>query len=65
MEDFYSRTGVWWAGGMARVTERDHRRVRLLRAHAGAGPLRVLELGSGFGTTAAVAATGPHPRVRA
>lgn len=56
VEDFYSRTGAWWAGGEARITERDHRRVRLLRAHAGDGPLRVLELGAAYGTTAAVAA---------
>ncbi|MGO1056993.1 class I SAM-dependent methyltransferase [Crossiella sp. CA198] len=51
VRDFYSRTGAWWAAADARVSERDERRVALLRAH---GPARgrVLELGSGYGSTA-------------
>ncbi|MBG0564254.1 class I SAM-dependent methyltransferase [Actinoplanes aureus] len=57
---FYSRTGSWWGPAEARITERDHRRVRLLGEHAGAGPHRVLELGCGYGTTAAATARAGH-----
>jgi SAM-dependent methyltransferase len=59
VEGFYSRTGRWWAPE-ARISERDHRRVSLLHEHAGAQPMRVLELGSGYGTTAAVTAQAGH-----
>ncbi|MCO1578990.1 class I SAM-dependent methyltransferase [Crossiella sp. SN42] len=55
VRDFYSRTGAWWAEADAQVTERDQRRVRLLRAHGPAAG-RVLELGSGYGTTAVATA---------
>ncbi|MEU4423376.1 class I SAM-dependent methyltransferase [Actinoplanes sp. NPDC024001] len=57
---FYSRTGAWWGDAEARLTERDHRRVRLLHEHAGDGPRRVLELGSGYGTTATATAQAGH-----
>jgi SAM-dependent methyltransferase len=60
VEGFYSRTGTWWGTAEARISERDHRRVSLLREHAGAQPKRVLELGSGYGTTAAVTAQAGH-----
>nr|WP_042191360.1 class I SAM-dependent methyltransferase [Kibdelosporangium sp. MJ126-NF4]CEL20027.1 N-methyl-transferase-related protein [Kibdelosporangium sp. MJ126-NF4]CTQ97250.1 N-methyl-transferase-related protein [Kibdelosporangium sp. MJ126-NF4] len=55
VREFYSRTGSWWAKADARITERDLRRVRLLSEH---GPSigDVLELGSGYGTTAAALA---------
>jgi SAM-dependent methyltransferase len=59
VRDFYSRTGAWWGKAEARITERDHRRVRLLREYAGDGA-RVLELGSGYGTTAAALAQAGH-----
>ncbi|WP_051797228.1 class I SAM-dependent methyltransferase [Catenuloplanes japonicus] len=55
VEGFYSRTGSWWGPAEARVSERDRARVRMLRAHAGDGPARVLELGSGYGMTAVAA----------
>ncbi|MGK5683394.1 class I SAM-dependent methyltransferase [Actinoplanes sp. URMC 104] len=57
---FYSRTGAWWGDAEARLTGRDHRRVALIRAHAGDRPGRVLELGSGYGTTAVAAALAGH-----
>jgi SAM-dependent methyltransferase len=57
---FYSRTGAWWGRAEAHITERDHRRVGLLHEHAGPGPRRVLELGSGYGTTAAATAMAGH-----
>ncbi|WP_249999281.1 cyclopropane-fatty-acyl-phospholipid synthase family protein [Actinoplanes sp. M2I2] len=60
VEGFYSRTGAWWGRAEARIGERDHRRLALLHEHAGVGPRRVLELGSGYGTTAAVAARAGH-----
>lgn len=55
VHEFYSRTGHWWAGGDAKITDRDLRRVRLLREH-GAETGRILELGSGYGATAAATA---------
>lgn len=55
VREFYSQTGSWWARADARITERDHRRVRLLRDH-GADAGRILELGAGYGTTAAAIA---------
>jgi SAM-dependent methyltransferase len=60
VEGFYSRTGTWWGKAEAQVTERDQRRVSLLHEHAGAGPKRVLELGSGYGTTAVAMAQAGH-----
>ncbi|MCM6774253.1 class I SAM-dependent methyltransferase [Nocardia sp. CDC159] len=55
VREFYSTTGVWWGKADARVGERDLRRVRLLREQ-GVAAGRVLELGSGYGTTAVAAA---------
>ncbi|WP_433323217.1 class I SAM-dependent methyltransferase [Spirillospora sp. CA-294931] len=55
VRDFYSRTGAWWEKADARITDRDLRRVRLLREHGGERG-RVLELGSGYGTTAVASA---------
>ena len=60
VRDFYSTTGSWWGRAEAKVTERDHRRVRLLHEHVGAGAMRVLELGAGYGTTAAAMAQAGH-----
>lgn len=57
---FYSETGAWWGPAEAKITDRDHRRVALLRQHGGTASLRVLELGCGYGTTAAVMATAGH-----
>lgn len=60
IRDFYSTTGRWWGKADARITERDHHRVRLLREHAGGDAARVLELGAGYGTTAAAMAEAGH-----
>lgn len=58
--DFYSKTGTWWGPAEAKVTDRDRRRVDLVEQFAGPGPCRLLELGSGYGTTAAAAAIAGH-----
>jgi SAM-dependent methyltransferase len=60
VEGFYSRTGAWWGRAEAQIDEPDHRRVALLHEHAGAEPKRVLELGCGYGTTAAATARAGH-----
>lgn len=60
MKNFYSRTGTWWGPAEARIGERDHRRVALINEHAGSSPKQVLELGSGYGTTAAATALPGH-----
>lgn len=57
---FYSRTGTWWGRAEAQVAERDQRRVALLHEYAGDGRKRVLELGSGYGTTAVAMAMAGH-----
>lgn len=60
VEGFYSRTGRWWGTAEARITDRDHHRVSLLRQHCGGKPKRVLELGAGYGTTAVATARDGH-----
>ncbi|MEE6259023.1 class I SAM-dependent methyltransferase [Plantactinospora sonchi] len=61
VRDFYSTTGGWWGAAEARITDRDRRRVALIHAHRGnARPGRVLELGSGYGATAAATAQAGH-----
>ncbi|GAB3979324.1 class I SAM-dependent methyltransferase [Plantactinospora veratri] len=60
VRDFYTQTGRWWGEAEGRVRERDHRRVSLLHRYVGEGPLRVLELGAGYGTTALAAAQAGH-----
>ncbi|MGH3489760.1 MAG: class I SAM-dependent methyltransferase [Actinopolymorphaceae bacterium] len=71
--EFYSRTGAWWGPAEARITDRDLRRVELIERFAGgsdadadagtdasARARKVLELGCGYGTTAATAARAGH-----
>jgi SAM-dependent methyltransferase len=60
VRSFYSQTGAWWGAAEAKITERDHRRTKLLRQHGGAQSMRVLELGCGYGTTAAAMAAAGH-----
>ncbi|GAA3933968.1 methyltransferase [Amorphoplanes auranticolor] len=60
VKDFYSRTGSWWGPAEARISERDHQRLSLLHAHLGTEPAQVLELGAGYGSTAAVTAQAGH-----
>ncbi|MGI8417733.1 MAG: class I SAM-dependent methyltransferase [Nakamurella sp.] len=58
--EFYSTTGEWWGEAESGITERDLRRVRLVRQYGGAGSLRVLDLGSSYGSTAAAVAQAGH-----
>ncbi|MGN9908609.1 class I SAM-dependent methyltransferase [Phytohabitans sp. LJ34] len=60
VDAFYSQTGAWWGDAEARITDRDHRRAALLRRYGGSGSMRVLELGCGYGTTAAALADAGH-----
>lgn len=54
-DNFYSKTGKWWGPAEAKITDRDHRRVQILQSMCGSAKT-VLELGSGYGNTAAVTA---------
>lgn len=60
VRNFYSTTGAWWGNAEARITDADLRRVALLHEHAGSRAARVLELGAGYGATAAVMARAGH-----
>jgi SAM-dependent methyltransferase len=60
VRDFYGTTGGWWGRAESAVRERDHHRVRLLADLTGGGPKRVLELGAGYGATAAAMARAGH-----
>ncbi|MFZ4585166.1 MAG: hypothetical protein ACOYNI_08035 [Acidimicrobiia bacterium] len=51
-----SFTGRWWGPAEAHVTQIDAPRVETARSICANAPLRVLELGSGYGTTAVAAA---------
>lgn len=55
MNNFYSTTGKWWGPAESEITERDHGRVALLKQICPEAKT-VLELGSGYGNTAAVTA---------
>lgn len=58
--EFYSRTGEWWGKAESEITERDLRRVRLLRQYCGDTPQRILDLGCSYGSTAAALAQVGH-----
>jgi 2-polyprenyl-3-methyl-5-hydroxy-6-metoxy-1,4-benzoquinol methylase len=55
-EGFYSTTGRWWGAAESGITQRDHNRVALVRAFCGTEAATMLELGCGYGNTAAAAA---------
>ncbi len=55
MDDFYSKTGNWWGKAEAIITERDHARAALLKQIC-PDAQKVLELGAGYGNTAAAMA---------
>jgi SAM-dependent methyltransferase len=55
-ENFYSKTGKWWGPAEAKISQRDRDRVRRIEMICGPAPQSVLELGSGYGTTAAATA---------
>jgi SAM-dependent methyltransferase len=52
---FYSTTGKWWGPAEAQITDRDQRRVTLLKRVC-PHTKTLLELGCGYGTTAALTA---------
>jgi SAM-dependent methyltransferase len=60
VQEFYSQTGRWWGPAEATVGERDLRRVRLLHRLCGDEPHEVLDLGCGYGSTAAAMAAAGH-----
>jgi SAM-dependent methyltransferase len=60
VEDFYSRTGHWWAEADSDVGDRDRARVERLHRLCGPEPRRILELGCGYGNTAAAFAEAGH-----
>ncbi|MGC4107391.1 MAG: class I SAM-dependent methyltransferase [Thermomicrobiales bacterium] len=67
VEGFYSRTGTWWGQAESAVTARDTDRLRTLERHTGKRvsdspprPLRILDLGSSYGTTPFVMAKAGH-----
>lgn len=60
VEDFYSRTGHWWGEAESGIGDRDRGRVERLQRVCGPEPRRVLELGCGYGNTAAAFAEAGH-----
>ncbi|WP_026930681.1 class I SAM-dependent methyltransferase [Glycomyces tenuis] len=60
VDDFYSRTGHWWGRAESGIGERDRGRVEQAHRLRGAEPGRVLELGCGYGNTAAAFAEAGH-----
>lgn len=60
VKDFYSTTGGWWAEAESGVGDWDRARAATLSRWGGAGAHRVLELGSGYGNTAAAIAAAGH-----
>ncbi|WP_041626621.1 class I SAM-dependent methyltransferase [Stackebrandtia nassauensis] len=60
VEGFYSTTGKWWADAESDVSDRDRDRAASLSRWLGPERGRVLELGSGYGNTAAAIAQAGH-----
>jgi SAM-dependent methyltransferase len=62
VEEFYTRTAQWWGAAEAVVTDDDRARAARISTHTGHrdGPLRVLELGSGYGGAAVATALAGH-----
>lgn len=56
VKNFYSRTGQWWGPANNTIDERDRRRAEMARSIVGAESGTMLELGAGYGATAAAAA---------
>lgn len=60
VEGFYSRTGRWWGEAESVISRRDTDRLHLLTRHTEQHPLRILDLGSSYGTTPLVLAEAGH-----
>lgn len=56
IKGFYSETGEWWGPVEAAVTDNDRRRVDTIKRICGTSRKRLLELGTGYGNTAAATA---------
>lgn len=54
-KDFYSKTGRWWGPAESSITERDRTRAQAIKRLA-PSVKNILELGSGYGNTAAACA---------
>jgi SAM-dependent methyltransferase len=54
--DFYSTTGRWWGAAESALTERDHARAATIGRLGRPPPADLLELGCGYGNSAAAAA---------
>ncbi|MGH2558717.1 MAG: class I SAM-dependent methyltransferase [Thermomicrobiales bacterium] len=57
---FYSRTGRWWGPAESCIGPRDHQRRATIERLCGPRRQRILDLGSSYGTTAAVLAHAGH-----
>jgi SAM-dependent methyltransferase len=55
-KDFYSKTGAWWGSAEATITDTDRARVETIKNICGIERKTILELGSGYGNTAAATA---------
>jgi SAM-dependent methyltransferase len=60
VRDFYSVTGRWWGRAESAVGQVDRDRVATLHAICGEAPKRILELGCGYGSTAAAMTEAGH-----
>ncbi|MGC4189786.1 MAG: class I SAM-dependent methyltransferase [Thermomicrobiales bacterium] len=65
VEPFYSRTGIWWGAAESAITARDTDRLGTLDRHTAHLPhassgLRILDLGSSYGTTPFIMARAGH-----
>lgn len=60
VENFYSRSGHWWGEAESGIGDRDRGRVERLHRVLGPEPKRLLELGCGYGNTAAAFADAGH-----
>jgi SAM-dependent methyltransferase len=60
VRDFYSVTGRWWGRAESPVGQVDRSRVATLHAICGDTPVRILELGCGYGSTVAAMAEAGH-----
>jgi SAM-dependent methyltransferase len=60
VRDFYSATGRWWGRAESPVGQVDRDRVAALHAVCGDAPIRILELGCGYGSTVAAMSEAGH-----
>ncbi len=56
IKKFYSTTGKWWGPAESKIDDRDHERVATIKRLSKPSVKSILELGSGYGNTAAACA---------